>query len=364
MRVELQDIRTISRPSQGYIGWPTIARCQDGRLLVVCSGGRQKHVCPFGQVHLIESRDDGETWTFARVLVDGAIDDRDAGVLETAKGTLLVNWFTSLAWELFLDSNPEYTAKMQPEYLDEWRRRKAALTDDIRDSEMGCWVIRSTDAGVTWSHKIKTIVNSPHGPILLRDGRILYPGRRRADNQPGENGSPFSNEIGASVSEDDGLTWSWLGTIPPMDGHDTNDYHELHGVEAADGRIIVHIRNHAEPHNQEVLQTESTDGGKTWTKPRSLGFYGYPNHLLRLRDNRLITTFGHRQQAQGNKIAISADHGQTWCDPIYINEDSTGDLGYPSTVQLGDDRFATLWYDGVGGGVPMTRLRLARWRLR
>lgn len=362
MRIEVEDVQTISRPAQGYVGWPTVTRCSDGRLLAVCSGGRQKHVCPFGQVHYLESRDDGDNWTWARVLVDGAIDDRDAGVLQTQRGTLLVNWFTSLAWEDFLDNRPEHNAKLTAEQLAEWHRRKAGLTDAIRQSETGCWVIRSTDGGVTWSLKINTVAYSPHGPLLLRDGRLLYPGRRRAATPPGLGGSPANDEIGVSVSEDDGLTWRWLSNFAPMPGHRTGDYHEPHGVEAADGRIIVHIRNQNELHKLDVLQVESSDGGETWSAPRSLGFYGLPAHLLRLRDGRLMTTTGHRREPRGNRVAISEDHGRTWLPPLHLNTDSVGDLGYPSTVQLDDNRFLTIWYDGIEGAV-MTQLRQSRWRL-
>ena len=36
-----------------------------------------------------------------------------------------------------------------------------------------------------------------------------------------------------------------------------------------------------------MLQTESKDGGRTWSPLRALNFVGYPPHLLRLRDGRL-----------------------------------------------------------------------------
>lgn len=35
---------------------------------------------------------------YPRTILDGPIDDRDAGVLETMKGSLLVTTFTSLAY--------------------------------------------------------------------------------------------------------------------------------------------------------------------------------------------------------------------------------------------------------------------------
>jgi len=42
-------------------------------------------------------------------------------------------------------------------------------------------MIRSTDGGRTWSPRCSSIVNSPHGPIQLRDGRLLYAGKELAD---------------------------------------------------------------------------------------------------------------------------------------------------------------------------------------
>jgi len=96
------DTKVISQEPQYYHGWPTIARRQDGTLLVVCSGGRQKHVCPFGRVELIVSRDDGAKWSWPRTILDTDLDDRDAGVLETQKGTLIVTTFTSLYYEQFI----------------------------------------------------------------------------------------------------------------------------------------------------------------------------------------------------------------------------------------------------------------------
>ena len=93
------ETKVISPQTEFYHGWPTVARRQNGELWVSWSGGRESHVCPFGQVHAMTSRDNGATWTWPRVLLDTATDDRDSGVLETMKGTLVVTTFTSLAYE-------------------------------------------------------------------------------------------------------------------------------------------------------------------------------------------------------------------------------------------------------------------------
>ncbi len=95
-RHQVREVRKIST-HDSYHGWPTVARLRDGRLFVVVSAGRERHVCPFGQVHLLQSADNGRTWSGHEILANGPLDDRDAGILQTSRGTVLVNWFTSVA---------------------------------------------------------------------------------------------------------------------------------------------------------------------------------------------------------------------------------------------------------------------------
>src|SRR5262249_54054067 len=81
-RARVESVTVISKQPPLYHGWPTLARRRGGQLVLVCSGGRESHVCPFGRVEMMTS-EDGRTWTWPRVLLDSATDDRDAGVVET-----------------------------------------------------------------------------------------------------------------------------------------------------------------------------------------------------------------------------------------------------------------------------------------
>jgi hypothetical protein len=363
MPIEVQSIQTLERPLSDFVGWPTIAKGKSGDLFIVYSGGRSHHVCPFGQIHMIRSGDQGQTWTWPRTLADGPLDDRDTGILSTAKGTLIVNWFSSLTWEWMLEEKPEQVKKTIGEKeRAEWERRRKWLTNDVRARELGVWSIRSTDNGHTWSSKIDTVTGSSHGPLQLSDGRLLHLGKRRTPpGQLGTKGGPYTSSIGASISLDDGQSWKLHSEIEPMAGHNSSEYHELHGVQAGDGRVVVHIRNHNEKHQYEVLQTESTDSGKTWGAVHPTGLWGYPAFLLRTADGRLITTLGHRREPMGNQIAVSEDHGQSWSKQTPINTDSKGDLGYPATAELSANVFLTVWYDQQDR--KGTCLRLAKWRL-
>ena len=62
----------------GYFAWPTVARMDDGTLLVVSSGLRSEHVCPFGKTVLNVSRDDGRTWSPSRESLKAAARARTA----------------------------------------------------------------------------------------------------------------------------------------------------------------------------------------------------------------------------------------------------------------------------------------------
>jgi len=355
---KVHEVKVISFEANLYHGWPTLARRRNGQLLLVYSGGREAHVCPFGRVEMMQSDDGGQTWGFPRVLLDSAIDDRDSGVMETDKGTLLVTTFTSLAYESLLTAAEKRAMEKKPSWPEEklkrWQAAHRRLTPEQRKAELGQWMIRSTDGGVTWSARYWCPVNSPHGPVQLSDGRLLYAGKELWHGQ---------HRIGVCESTDDGVTWRWLATIPTRPGDNHENYHELHAVEAANGRIIVQIRNHNSANVGETLQSESSDGGKTWTPPHPIGVWGLPSHLLRLRDGRLLMTYGHRRPPFGNQARVSSDHGQTWSAPLVISSDGAGgDLGYPSTVELDDGTLVTVWYELMRGSERAV-LRQARWSL-
>jgi sialidase-1 len=331
----------ISQQPDLYHGWPTLARRSSGELLVAYSGGREQHVCPYGRVELIRSRDDGRTWSWPEVVLDTAIDDRDAGLVETPSGALLVTTFTSLAYEASLAKFPK------------WQAVQARTTSEQRRSLLDTWMLRSTDGGLTWSAPYRVPVNSPHGPVVLDDGRLLYAGKQLW--QPGA-------KLGVCDSSDDGRTWRWLADLPSRPGDDpAKDYHELHAVDAGRGRILVHIRNHNARHAGETLQTESADGGKSWTVPHPIGVWGVPSHLLRLRDGRLLMTYGHRRAPFGIQARTSATRGDSWSDPAVVTSDGAGgDLGYPSTVELASGGLLTVWYEKLSDS-PRAVLRQCRW---
>ena len=349
-RAHVESTEIISRQIEFYHGWPTLARRKNGELLVTYSGGREAHVCPFGRVDIIRSPDNGKSWSWPETILDTPIDDRDSGVCETQAGSLLVTTFTSLAYEEVLKK----AAGWEPQRLARWQAVNRRASAREREELLGTWMLRSTDGGMTWSAPYRVPVNSPHGPVPTSGGRLIYAGKKLWD--PGR-------KVGFCESIDDGITWRWISDIPARPGDNLIEYHELHTIEAADGRIIVQIRNHNPANERETLQCESSDGGRTWSGPRPIGVWGLPSHLLRLRDGRLLMTYGYRRAPFGNLARISEDHGRTWSAPLVISDDGNGsDLGYPSTVELADGQLVTVWYERLRDS-PQAALRKAQWSI-
>jgi sialidase-1 len=354
----------------GYFGWPTVARMDDGTLAVVSSGLRTQHVCPWGKGVLNLSTDDGRTWSPPRVIHDTPLDDRDGGIVSLGGRRLLAAWFTSDTRH-YEDWCREHCGE---EDLARWRSVTHAWTDETMRQWLGSWVALSEDGGETWSDPIRVPLNTSHGPIRLRDGALLYLGKRFSAGLSDMEHGP----IVAYGSADAGRTWIPLGEIPVMPGTWSGAYHEPHVVELPSGRLIGMIRVQdwapqgwmgPPPFERlglvifSMMQTESTDGGHTWSVPKPLGFHGSPPHLLRHSSGVLILTYGYRLPPFGQRVAVSRDDGATWEHDWTIRDDGPDlDLGYPSTVEMADSSLFTVYYQKVKGGEKCSLL-WSRWRL-
>jgi sialidase-1 len=355
------------KPKDRMIGWPTIARKPDGELLVVFSGDREEHMCPYGKVQMVRSSDGGRSWSPVETLVDTPIDDRDSGIVVLPSGNLLVNWFTGLGMGLGgIDWQLKHGHKYAKPMLLGWRRWVEAVTDDAR-SYVGFWNVLSEDNGKTWSERRTMPASAPHGPVLLPDGTLFYIGT--ADRSR-------AGEILAAVSRDEGATWEtvWTFDSKNLPGR----LCEPHAAALPDGRIVALFRYERTPGGAQTIpnfhhlwQCSSEDGGKTWTQPHALPIWGFPPHLLVLRDGRLLCTYGYRRDPFGIRACLSNDGGRTWDveHEIIIRADAAHrDLGYPSTVELDDGTLVTAYYmvdeEGYfqsvrGGSAPC--LMVTRW---
>jgi len=106
----------------------------------------------------------------------------------------------------------------------------------------------------------------------------------------------------------------------------------------------------------------SLDRGRTWEPVLKTPVWGFPQHLLPLRDGRLLMTYGYRRKPFGVRACLSSDQGRTWDvdNEIVIRMDggtaagkprvvADEDLGYPTSVQLADGSMLTVYYHNADG---------------
>lgn len=359
MKIELLGgLKTVmSNPGSkhNYFGWPTVTRLQNGKIAAVASGFRLDHVCPFGKAVLSYSEDECESFTLPAPVIDTVLDDRDAGVMTFGDtGVIVTSFNNSVAFQR--DYAERYTkSKYSLAYLE-------TVTEAEERAVLGPTFRISHDGGVTFGAVHNSPVTSPHGPCVLSDGTVLWVGTTFAWKNAEEDGTNLkAYRVDTETGE-----MTLVGCIPDIPGCSPC---EPHAALAADGTVITHIRVQdgggiTGKRLFTLFQTESRDGGKTWTTPHQIlsDFGGAPAHLLRTRDGRLLSVYGYREVPYGIRLAVSEDSGKSWETDLEINVNGVShDLGYPSTVELADGSFYTVFYAHTKSDAPATILG-QRWR--
>ena len=354
----ISDVRVICDNQESrfnYFAWPTVAKLPDGRFAMVTSGYRVKHVCPFGKAVISYSSDEGETWTKAKAFIDTPLDDRDSGIAVSGNRVLLTSFNNSVAFQRQINdeenqNNPELHALIA-EHLD---------TVDAPAAEeryLGSLYVISEDGGKTFSEPIKVPVSCPHGPAVLPDGRFLYVG------------TVFGRKAGCGLPhlecwvENAEGAFEYLSHIPDVPA-EIGENDEPHTIVLPDGTILVHIRvqrfvpgKGAEGWEEFTLyQSESRDGGKTFSVPRPLlpTMGGAPPHLYRHSSGTLISAYAYREYVKELPTAVcvllSHDDGKTWVSRFLCDCVHNWDIGYPATVEKSDGTLLTVFYDHVKDG--------------
>ncbi len=339
----------------GYFGWPTVAKLTDGTLAVAASGFRSGHICPFGKSVLWLSGDEGKSWGDPVIVNDSAVDDRDTGLCALPDGGFWLSHFSSDTRVYFPNEAKPDQVDFRP-VLDGWRE------DEVAGS-IGSFLRRRAPDG-RFGKRIPVPVTSPHGPTALRDGRLLYIGTRFGTTRPDGSIRFAMNGFrqGAAavcLGSPDGERWEEVAEIPnPLPG---TRLCEPHALELPDGRILCQLRLEGEAYFS-IWQCESADGGMSWSKPERIAA-GSPPHLLRHSSGVLISAYGCRRDGFGQRVMLSRDDGRSWdIDWVLRDDGPSGDLGYPSTVELADGSLYTVYYQQPAAG-ELCAVLATRWEL-
>ena len=189
---------------------------------------------------------------------------------------------------------------------------------------------RSEDGGKTWSGRLPvpaSFADSQEVPTLFRV--VDQGGKERIVLWSGLHPAKLAH------SEDDGRTWSdlapagdWGGIVVMGDLVATTTKGRYLAFFHDDGRFLQKGGKAAGTFT--LLQTESTDGGLSWSAPRAI-WSGSDVHLcepgcVRSPDGKEIAlVLRENRRKQESRVMFSRDEGATWSDPSPAHPALTGD---------------------------------------
>lgn len=210
-----------------YEAFPDVCRLQDGRLMSVFYAGWEHVSLPDearpkgGRVSACYSSDEGRTWTAAETVYDGPDDDRDPSVVQLADGTILCNFFSLRktgdrtwdglgTWVVESKDNGKTWSEARQIVADYYCSAPIRVLSDgslilglYRETggDANGAVTMSSDTGKTWSAPVDIDngglrLDAETDVIELKDGRLYA--AQRTSKEP----------MRYSISEDRGKTWS------------------------------------------------------------------------------------------------------------------------------------------------------------
>jgi hypothetical protein len=318
------EVLVTARTAERNTYFPSVAKTHDGRLLVAYYDSPE-HVSRQGRISAVESRDNGQTWSPPRVILDTPLDDRDPSLTVTRAGRLLLSYFAR----------------------------------DYDSSKGRVFVARSGDDGTTWSEPVRVesmlddvatsskIVEADNGDLLIP----LY----------GSIGDGVNSQVTIARSADGGRTWPRAQEIAVAAAADTNFSEPALAV--ADQRLLVLMRT-----DGFARETRSSDGGRSWSPPASIGMAAQSSELDLMPGQPALTAvhlwadWSHRWGDSRPTVAQTirwraADAIPAFGEPTVLYNSNCDDAGYPSGVVLDDGRLFIVFYDaclGYIGGAYLT----------
>jgi predicted neuraminidase/peroxiredoxin len=181
----------------------------------------------------------------------------------------------------------------------------------------------SSDDGHTWSEDKEwpdSLGQLPRNvPVILKNGSLILGLTGHIGGQHDDSGSFFV------ITNDNGATWERSGGIPGGSQPTL--------IERADGSLMALMRN-----DPRLLQSESRDGGRTWSAPVPTGIPN-PNAgvaMTKLASGSVLLVFNDTERGRTPlSVARSTDDGYTWEEPLKL-ESNPGEYSYPCIIQTRD----------------------------
>ena len=312
---------------------PSVLLSKSEVLLAFAEGRAADQDQAFNKIVLRRSLDLGVSWSEVKIIAEdkNAALNNPCAVLEKSSGTIF------LTYQSYPGTLSERSGQIETGY--------------DGDKIVRCWLISSTDEGVSWTtpreitrnakrdKNVTTIASGPGIGIQLTSGphagRLVFP----------FNEGPFGLwNIYTVYSDDRGVSWN-MGEVAPggiveTSGKRTSQVNECQVVELDDGRLMMNARRWA---GEKVRKTSlSNDGGKTWTSVVDVPEIKDPScmgSIIRCRNPNtnkpsvLLFSGPNSDKRSNGTIFVSEDQGQTWSKTKVIEP---GLFAYSCLVELPD----------------------------
>jgi hypothetical protein len=311
------DLRQLSSASEVYICrdegyFPVLVNPQGEELLAVLRAGAG-HVGVTGRLDVVRSHDGGRTWETPAVIVDSEVDDRNPAVGLAPDGTVVLAYHTQGSYSEDGSWAPQLH-RVQMRLT--WSQDGGGAWEDTEPRNLGAMEKHSAYGRI----------------VTLSDGTMLM---------PIYGGSIESEEEAGSYayilrSGDNGRTWDQPSLI-------SEGYNETALLLLPDGDLLAAMRSGDREGLLAVCR--SSDEGMTWDEPAAVtGGREHPADLTLLSNGWVLMVYGVRHDPFGVQARVSKDNGRSWSAQLTVCDDlGDSDLGYPSTVRLGD-RLVTAYY--------------------
>lgn len=316
-----------------YTAFPHVVRLEDSELLLAFRQAPReeavRHTHMRSIITVVRSYDSGHTWELPSATQLAAGGGQEFAPLYLGDGRTV----GALAWHHVVPRAESRRSGIPHPNQHEYPY-----------ATPGTYWAESGNYGLTWPpHQVRLLgaASMPSAaPILLADGRILCPAYSW---QPGTD---VMNAV-AFLSPDKGDTWT-QPVVMAQGSRSVGRFCEPAVIETEPGVLLALHRVEAGPKEMAgcFRANRSTDGGFTWSEPLNTGIAsGACPRLLRLRDGRLVLTYGRRSEPYGIRARLSTDGGRTWGDhALLLRPGRNWDLGYTSSVQLDDGNILTVTY--------------------
>jgi hypothetical protein len=336
-----------------YSSFPSVVKRPDGEVIVAFRRAPDRkafnekgtsHVDPNSYLVLVRSYDGGETWTPEPELIYAHPfgGSQDPCMLQLSDGRLLC---TSYGW-----------AFVRPDGL------PALKVPNSQNSNgfvfLGGYYVISADGGRSWKgpyyppHIDQEVrFNALGDPLPAYNRGALYEGRDgrifwvvTACNSPEHKRT--SNYL--LISEDKGLTFHYSC---PVAVDEKVTFNEASVYETPGGDLVAFLRTAG--FDDHACIARSKDGGKSFQLWEDMGFQGHPMHALKLKDDRVLLTYGYRHPPYGIRARIlnpECTDFKTASEIVLRNDGGSTDIGYTWSVSLNDKRVMVVYYFNVQNG--------------